>query len=220
MSKKTNIPEKVQQIVKDLGYNPKEVCWDCHGTWVLKHWACERIAAEQNIKYDAPVIIESNASEHTAVILVTGHLGDKTEWSIGEATVYNCKNAYPYAMAEKRAKDRVILKLVDLHGEVYSEEEAQDLKDEIARQEIDLQKKEVVEQKNNELIEKACEYARDIHDCINNDDEDGVSQLLGELNEKDNKSIKSMFWSEALKGDSETKRYIESLSAREFAAEK
>ena len=31
-------------------------------------------------------------------------------------------------MAEKRAKDRVILKLVGLHGDVYSEEEADDFK--------------------------------------------------------------------------------------------
>jgi hypothetical protein len=32
-------------------------------------------------------------------------------------------------MAEKRAKDRVILKLVELHGLVYSEEEADEFKD-------------------------------------------------------------------------------------------
>jgi hypothetical protein len=32
-------------------------------------------------------------------------------------------------MAEKRAKDRVILKLVGLHGDVYSEEEADDFKE-------------------------------------------------------------------------------------------
>ena len=36
---------------------------------------------------------------------------------------------YPYAMAEKRAKDRVILKLLDIHGEVYSQEEADDFDD-------------------------------------------------------------------------------------------
>jgi hypothetical protein len=36
--------------------------------------------------------------------------------------------AYVYAMAEKRAKDRVILKLIELHGLVYSEEEADEFK--------------------------------------------------------------------------------------------
>ena len=33
------------------------------------------------------------------------------------------RNAYPYAMAEKRAVDRAILKLLGLHGFVYSEDE-------------------------------------------------------------------------------------------------
>ena len=50
------------------------------------------------------------------------------EWSFGEAMGYNLKNNYPFAMAEKRAKDRVILKLAGLHG-VYSEEEAEDFKE-------------------------------------------------------------------------------------------
>ena len=41
----------------------------------------------------------------------------------GEASPKNSKVAYPYAMAEKRAVDRAILKLVGLHGFVYSEDE-------------------------------------------------------------------------------------------------
>ncbi len=36
--------------------------------------------------------------------------------------------AYVYAMAEKRGKDRVILKLIELHGLVYSEEEADEFR--------------------------------------------------------------------------------------------
>src|SRR5919112_1975841 len=36
--------------------------------------------------------------------------------------------AYVYAMAEKRAKDRVILKLIGLHGLLSTEEEADELK--------------------------------------------------------------------------------------------
>ena len=40
---------------------------------------------------------------------VVGHMGDKTEWATGEAAPYNNKNNYPFAMAEKRAKDRVNL---------------------------------------------------------------------------------------------------------------
>ena len=57
-------------------------------------------------------------------------MGERTEWSIGEALVnvnYRVSGgqaAYVYAMAEKRAKDRVILKLVGLHGLLSSEEDA------------------------------------------------------------------------------------------------
>ena len=71
----------------------------------------------------------ANATAKEAVVLVTGHMGDKSEWSIGEAAPYNNKNSYPFAMAEKRAKDRVILKLVGLHGDVYSEDEADAFKE-------------------------------------------------------------------------------------------
>ena len=58
------------------------------------------------------------------------HVGQGLEWSFGEACLgVNYKapggQAYVYAMAEKRGKDRVILKLAGLHG-VYSEEEADD----------------------------------------------------------------------------------------------
>ena len=41
-----------------------------------------------------------------------------------KASPKNCKNSYFYAMSEKRAKDRVILKLLASHGALYSEAEA------------------------------------------------------------------------------------------------
>ena len=59
---------------------------------------------------------------------MVGRLGERVEWSIGEALVdvnYHVPGsepAYVYAMAEKRAKDRVILKLIGLPDEVSSEE--------------------------------------------------------------------------------------------------
>ena len=62
------------------------------------------------------------------VISENGKMAEVTEWSFGEASPYNNKNGYPYAMAEKRAKDRVILKLIGMHGDTYSEDEADDFK--------------------------------------------------------------------------------------------
>ena len=42
----------------------------------------------------------------------------------GEASTKNCRNAYPVAMAEKRALSRVVLKLADLYElGVYGEDE-------------------------------------------------------------------------------------------------
>ena len=129
--------------------------WDVQSVRVVKHKALERLAAGMSINFDAPQILRCEADE--AVILATGRMGDKSEWSIGEAKVVllsvdtGRKNkygkpiyeaelgafgnyqitpkqaSYPFAMAEKRAKDRVILKLAGLHG-VYSEDEADDFK--------------------------------------------------------------------------------------------
>lgn len=47
---------------------------------------------------------------------------------IGNYQVTPKQAAYPFAMAEKRAKDRVILKLAGLHG-LYSEDEADEFKE-------------------------------------------------------------------------------------------
>ncbi|GJE77207.1 trna delta -isopentenylpyrophosphate transferase [Methylorubrum suomiense] len=112
--------------------------WRVQGTAVIYHKTLERIATHSRIRFDAPIIIRSERDE--AVILVTGRMpGEKAgeeraEWSIGEAVInvnYRVSGrqaAYVYAMAEKRAKDRVILKLIELHGLVYSEEEADEFR--------------------------------------------------------------------------------------------
>lgn len=93
------------------------------GTWLVKHSALEIVAAKAGIRFDMPQVLEAKGAEGSAAVCVRGELGDRWEWSIGEASPKNSKNAYPWAMAEKRAKDRVILKLSGIHGLVYSEEE-------------------------------------------------------------------------------------------------
>lgn len=113
----------------EIEYNDKTKLWDCHGTLVLYHKAYEIIAAKEKIVFDVPQIVESNSKDKIVCVLVTGHMGERSEWSFGESAPNNCKNAYPYAMAEKRAKDRVIAKLVGLSQYVYSEDEADDFKD-------------------------------------------------------------------------------------------
>ena len=127
-----SIPKAVGDALREIGETPATSGWDCHGTFVLLHKTLERLAVFKGVTFDPPLIVESNSAAKSAVIVVTGHIktlsGAQTEWSFGEAAPHNNKNAYPFAMAEKRAKDRVILKLVGLHGHVYSEEEADDFK--------------------------------------------------------------------------------------------
>lgn len=121
-------PQYIADFMSTHGVDDSEI-WQIHGTtWVVKHKALERIAALTGIVFDRPAVIENNAADKIAVMCVFGQLGDRTEWSIGECAPYNNKNQYPYAMAEKRGKDRVILKLLNAHGALYSEDEADDFK--------------------------------------------------------------------------------------------
>jgi hypothetical protein len=122
------LPKQITDFMEAYGIDADEV-WQVHGSsWVVKHKALERVAVEMGITFDPPVIVQADASAGIAVIHVTGKLDTRTEWSFGEAAPKNNKNAYPFAMCEKRAKDRVILKLLNTHGVIYSEEEADDFK--------------------------------------------------------------------------------------------
>jgi hypothetical protein len=91
--------------------------------WVCKHAALEIVATKANVEWSLPQIIQADTAAGIAVLAVSGKLGDRMEWATGEASPKNNKNSYPWAMAEKRAKDRVVLKLVGIHGLVYSEDE-------------------------------------------------------------------------------------------------
>lgn len=117
------IDPAIETILRGYNLNPKEVLWDCHGTWCMYHRSIERVAADLGILFDPPQILEANGAGKCVALAVTGRYNERAEWSIGEAAPGNNKNAYPYAMAEKRAKDRVVLKLIGLHGLVYSEDE-------------------------------------------------------------------------------------------------
>ena len=123
------IPENISNLLREVGANSTDV-WEVRkNTWVVKHKALERIAAHLDIKFDSPKIIHADMESRQVAIEVSGRAGENTAWSIGEAAPYNNKNAYPFAMAEKRAKDRVILKLAGIHGDAYSEEESEDFKE-------------------------------------------------------------------------------------------
>jgi hypothetical protein len=121
------LPKEIADFMEAHGVTADEIWLVAGGkNYAIKHKALERIAADNGIKFDRP-------SVKIAVVCVFGTMGDRTEWSFGEAAPYNYRTtekmaAYPYAMAEKRAKDRVVLKLLNTHGTLYSEDEADDFK--------------------------------------------------------------------------------------------
>jgi hypothetical protein len=119
---------RVQEFMKAYKVDADEV-WEVRqgsGNYAIKHSALERVAAERGITFDPPQISEKDSANKIVAMLVTARMGERVEWSFGEASPANNKNAYVYAMAEKRGKDRCILKLLNAHGTLYSEEELDD----------------------------------------------------------------------------------------------
>lgn len=123
----------IKELMKDLQLDYKDNTWEVtHGgksVTCVKHKALEKIAAHKQIRFDPPAMIANDPDKRVAAMCVTGHLGDRAEWAIGEASPGNNKNNYPYAMAEKRAKDRVILKLLNVAGDYYAQDEADEFEE-------------------------------------------------------------------------------------------
>lgn len=128
------IDEHIKKAFSDLGFKDDEIkkgCWLLERNekpiaWICLHKFLERVAQVAGITFDEPKVL--NLEPNEIAMYVNGHKGDFSAWAIGEASSKNCKNDYRWAMAEKRAKDRVILKLLGVAGDVYSEEEADDFK--------------------------------------------------------------------------------------------
>lgn len=128
-------------------------------TWCVKHAALEIVAAKAGITFDPPMIVEANGGAGIAAVCVTGHFQDRSIWSIGEASPKNSKNAYPWAMAEKRAIDRVVLKLVGIHGLVYSDAE-------IDTSNSEPEKRQTHKEKTGQTVEETRPIWREMADEI------------------------------------------------------
>lgn len=116
--------EHIKKILAAHGEDFETNTWLLPGgkSRAIKHHCTERMAAKMGIRFLPPDIISS--APDNVVIIVKGRMADEEEvWSFGEAAPKNNKNAYPYAIAEKRAKGRVALKLLGLHGLLHDETE-------------------------------------------------------------------------------------------------
>ena len=96
---------------------------------ILYHDACERIANIEGVRHEKPEWL-SKGENGVWVVQASGFLKDDPDnvvWTTGEATKENVTNKkYIVSMAEKRAKDRLILKLVQASEfGIKSEDEAE-----------------------------------------------------------------------------------------------
>ena len=117
------LDKQAESILKELNLNPKECLWDCRGTWVMLHRYIELAGVKRGISMDSLEVVESNQDKGIAVVKCIASKDGVSVTSFGEVNPKNNRNAYPMSMAEKRAIDRVYLKLLGLHGFIYSENE-------------------------------------------------------------------------------------------------
>ncbi len=125
-----NLPKEISAFMEKYSIDADEIWAVRQGAYAIKHKALERVAAEQHIEQSgSPVLEQCDQMAKTATVLATMRKNGRIVSSFGEAAPYNNKNSYPIAMAEKRAIDRCILKLLQIHGAVYSESEADEFQD-------------------------------------------------------------------------------------------
>ena len=177
----------VKEILEELKFNPSECLWEKHGATCMKHRYIEIAGQEKGVVIESLDEVEKNSAEGVVAIKCTASLSKAKVITYGEATPKNNKNGYPYAMAEKRAIDRAILKLIGIHGFVYSDDEVDD-------------KFENVEIKKTEIKEKPKKKIDDLYittalDKIkNNKDKKDSVVLRSEMENLKTEIHQSMGW--------------------------
>jgi hypothetical protein len=176
----SGIPERLGKILREIGETPETACWQVRpGVYAVKHKALERVADRLNIWFDEPEF--AYASPDHVIMRVTGHLDGESAWSVGEASQATSHNKYYAAMAEKRAKDRVILKLIGVSGDAYSEEEADDFKNSAPAPEVQFSK-ELMD--HIACVREHFESVYFIKQAIQNDDDLMAAECYLELDDE------------------------------------
>jgi hypothetical protein len=123
-----SLDTKIAAFMKTYGVDADEI-WLVPGgkAHAIKHKALERIAGEKGMVVESLKVLALNQVDKTAAMEAIVKMGDRRVITTGEAAPTNNKNAYPLAMAEKRALDRAYLKLLSIHADILSESEADDL---------------------------------------------------------------------------------------------
>ena len=177
----------VKEILEELKFNPSECLWEKHGATCMKHRYIEIAGQEKGVVIESLDEVEKNSAEGVVAIKCTASLGKAKVITYGEATPKNNKNGYPYAMAEKRAIDRAILKLIGIHGFVYSDDEVDE-----KFENVEVKKTETKEQPKKKIDDL---YITTALDKIKNNKEKKDSTVLRSEIEKLKTEInQSMGW--------------------------
>ena len=99
----------VKDILNELKFNPSECLWEKHDATCMKHRYIEIAGQNKGVSIDSLDEVEKNSAEGVVAIKCTASLGKAKVITYGEATPKNNKNGYPYAMAEKRAVERLLV---------------------------------------------------------------------------------------------------------------
>ena len=97
------------------------------GKWILTHDACTIISHKEEIKLES--FDSLYQSDNECRFLIGMSKDGRIVKSVGEAGKSNCTSKYLGCMAEKRGRDRCVLKLINAYEYgIYSEEESDDFK--------------------------------------------------------------------------------------------
>jgi len=124
---------ELRQLATEYGLKGHHFHKDSRGFVIITRAGVEQIAGKLNARVEYTPIFEwSNPSEGSYVIQAKAWymVGDQhvVAMSYGEVNAKNNRNAYPVAMAEKRALSIAVLKLAGLYRlNVYGEDELEQL---------------------------------------------------------------------------------------------
>ena len=157
------------------------------GKYIITHDACQKIGDMEGIIFGPPQIL--NSEQNFVRMVISAKKGEVLMWSIGEADTKNCKNLYFGAMAEKRGKDRVILKLINAYEYgIYSDVEADDFKKPKYEHRTEDQAKEFEQLKGHPAFEGLKKFSNDEWRKCNSikDYEDVLVRMRAERDKFDN----------------------------------
>lgn len=117
--------ERFRALAKEHGLVQDDFWKASQGFVIITRTGIEKVQRSLGIEVRYEVVPEfSDVSSGLYVVKAIGCNKDKQVESFGEASPKNCRNAYPVAMAEKRALSRVVLKMADMYElGVYGEDE-------------------------------------------------------------------------------------------------